>query len=359
MINSTLNVQIRRECILTDSFRALYKKNMSSSKILNHFRISYKGENGVDAGGLRTDWFTSLVKELFNPMYGLFISSPNGRTYYPNPNSSINEQHINYFDFAGQILARALIEAKYVEANLSLAFYKQLLGYKLSISDLDDMDPLLAKSLKWIQENSVDSLDIDFTTELESFGDIKMFELIENGKSTKVTDENKNIFIKKKINFILKKQIKEQIKAFKKGFYSLISQKEIRIFTPSELSLMICGISTIDVNDFKNNCDFQHPYSLFHPTIIIFFNVIFKFTNENLAKLLMFITGSSQVPIGGFKKFKENGYPIIITPVSDKTRLPQAHTCMNTLDLPQYQNEEELRNKLLLSINECNAFGML
>ncbi|KAH0793163.1 E3 ubiquitin-protein ligase UPL1 [Histomonas meleagridis] len=355
--HTTQPIQVRREYILRDSFRALYNRN-NKDKMLCNFKIFYSGENGIDAGGLRKDWFTSLVRELFNQNYALFISSSDGRSFQPNPNSSINEDHIDYLIFAGQMIARALIESICVDAHLSIPFLKQILVCDLSIGDLEDADPELYKSLSWMKDNPVDSLEMDFTTDVDNFGQHTTVELIENGRNIKVTDENKKEFIKLKVEHKLKNQIKQQIDAFKEGFYSLIPHEEIRMFSPNELDLMICGIPKIDVEDLRVNCDFQPPYSINHPTIEMLFRVLHGWSNEQLASLLMFITGSSQVPIGGFKTLKESSHPIIITAVGDRSRLPQAHTCMNTLDLPMYKNEKELESKLLMAISECNTFGI-
>jgi hypothetical protein len=33
-------------------------------------RIEFVGEDGVDAGGLRKEWFLLLVRQLFDPQYG-------------------------------------------------------------------------------------------------------------------------------------------------------------------------------------------------------------------------------------------------------------------------------------------------
>ena len=66
----------------------------------------------------------------------------------------------------------------------------------------------------------------------------------------------------------------------------------------------------------------------------------------------MFITGSSQVPANGFRHYKDIGNPITIQPGGGKERLPVAHTCFNTIDLPEYETEEELNQKLMLAINE-------
>jgi len=42
----------------------------------------------------------------------------------------------------------------------------------------------------------------------------------------------------------------------------------------------------------------------------------------------------------------------------DIMRLPQGHTCFNSLDLPEYPTKELLQERLLFAIKETNAFGM-
>jgi len=37
--------------------------------------------------------------------------------------------------------------------------------------------------------------------------------------------------------------------------------------------------------------------------------------------------------------------------------LPTAHTCFNQLDLPKYTSEDQLRERLLTAIRECEGFG--
>lgn len=72
---------------------------------------------------------------------------------------------------------------------------------------------------------------------------------------------------------------------------------------------------------------------------------------------MLFLTGSSQVPLSGFKYFRDIGKPITISPGGNKERLCVAHTCFNTLDLPEYETEDEMNEKLILSIQECE-FGI-
>lgn len=351
-------LQIRRKEILRDSFYELRpSSSKSKEKILSNIHIKFVDEPGFDMGGLTRDWFTSLVKELFNPNYALFKPSENCRSYQPNPSSSVNPYHLQYFEFAGLIIARAIIAGIYVDAHLTTSFIKQILGVEVTLRDLEDVDKGLYDSLVWVLNNSVNGLDFRFTTGFQDIDTAKTVELIEDGDNKVVTDDNKKEFVKLLCQHRMYEQIKDQIESFKSGFYKLISQSEIILFTPTELDLLICGVPEIDVDDLRKNCDFYYPYSPEHSIIKMFFNVISKWGHEDLAKLLLFITGSSQVPIGGFKMMKESKQPIIIAPGGDNSRLPQAHTCMNTLDLPNYINEEILEEKLLLSISECQNFG--
>lgn len=63
------------------------------------------------------------------------------------------------------------------------------------------------------------------------------------------------------------------------------------------------------------------------------------------------------MPLNGFVEYKEKGKPITIAPGGDRDHLCVAHTCVNMLDLPQYENENEMNNKLLKSIQVC-SFGL-
>jgi hypothetical protein len=42
----------------------------------------------------------------------------------------------------------------------------------------------------------------------------------------------------------------------------------------------------------------------------------------------------------------------------DSDKLPCAHTCFNHLLLPDYQNKDKLRERLLIAINNSEGFGL-
>lgn len=69
-------LNIRRECLVDDSLKAVSEVIGSGGEdIKKKLKIVFKGEEGVDAGGLRKEWFLLLVRELFNPDHGTSPSS--------------------------------------------------------------------------------------------------------------------------------------------------------------------------------------------------------------------------------------------------------------------------------------------
>lgn len=149
-------------------------------------------------------------------------------------------------------------------------------------------------------------------------------------------------------DFKLRKSIIKQINAFREGFYWLIPFNEIQNFTPDELNAIIRWNNQVNINDLKENISYLYLYSLKHPVIQLLFQVISKWNSGNLSKLFLFITGSPQFPVNGIK----------ISPGGDRNRLCVTYTCFNQLDLPEYEDEVDMNNKLFLSIQECH-FGLI
>lgn len=63
-----LTLRIRRERLLEDSLAQL---SSSAGYLKRALKIEFAGEEGVDAGGLRKEWFLLLVRELLDQKYGM------------------------------------------------------------------------------------------------------------------------------------------------------------------------------------------------------------------------------------------------------------------------------------------------
>lgn len=150
--------------------------------------------------------------------------------------------------------------------------------------------------------------------------------------------------------------IRKQIDAFLEGFYDIIPKKLISIFNEQELELLISGLPEIDIDDLCNNTDYK-TYTRSSPQIQWFWRALRSFEQEDLAKFLQFVTGTSKVPLQGFSQLEGmNGVQKFTIHMDHRStdRLPSAHTCFNQLDLPQYESYEKLRQMLLLAIRECS-----
>ena len=344
-----LRISVRRSRVLEDSFSQLREDK------IGRLHVKFDREQGYDASGLTREWFTLLSKELFNnPNYALFKRTESGRSLEPNPASGVNHQHLAYFEFAGKVVGLALMHKVHIHCHFCRPLLKLMLGQDIDIEDLKDVDAALYNNLQWVLEHSMqDGPELYFTAAQPDLGSHREIPLKEGGSSIRVTDENKSEFLDLMAKHKLVTVAKDQLNAFVTGFHKVISPSELN-FDTSELDMLICGQDEIDINNLQKTCRYEMEYNAHHPVIERFFRVIRTWTPQQQTDLLLFITGSPCVPVGGFSQ-EENTH-ITITCGGTPDRLPTAHTCTRTLDLPAYDSDALMNEKLLLAITQCRSF---
>lgn len=73
-VNQYLILKVRRDCLVEDSLKGVSEVvGAGGEEIKKGLRIEFKGEEGIDAGGLRKEWFLLLVRDVFNPEHGMCI----------------------------------------------------------------------------------------------------------------------------------------------------------------------------------------------------------------------------------------------------------------------------------------------
>jgi E3 ubiquitin-protein ligase HUWE1 len=183
---------------------------------------------------------------MFNPNYSLFNLSSTGSTYYPNPKSYVEVEHLSYFKFIGRIIGKAIFDECLLECYFVKCFYKIMLSEALSLADLEDFDKDFHDNMKWCLENDVECLMTTFVAVTDYFGKPQEIELIENGKTIQVTNENKRDYVQKLAYFKMYKEVQKQIDNFLEGFYEIIPKDLVRIFNYKELELLISGLPNFD-----------------------------------------------------------------------------------------------------------------
>jgi len=356
------NVQlnVRRPHVFEDSFHSLARRTGDELKY-GKLSVRFYDEEGVDAGGVTREWLTILVKQMLDPNYALFTgSAADSKTYQPNRASAVNPDHLGFFTFCGRVIGKALYDGRVVDAYFTLAFYKHLLGIPVGLSDLESVDPDHHRSLKWMLENDIDGIfELTFSVEADDFGSTRIVDLKPGGQEIPVTNENKAEYVQLLVQNRLTVSIREQIDAFKKGFDEIIPRDLVRIFSATELQLLLNGLPDINVEDWRANTEL-HQFQQSDSTVTWFWRAVRSFGQEERAKLLQFATGSSRVPLEGFGALQgaQGATKFSLVNAHTKNVLPSAHTCFNQIDLPSYDSYEELRRMFLIAINEgSEGFG--
>ncbi|KAL4239440.1 E3 ubiquitin-protein ligase smurf2 [Mactra antiquata] len=356
-------LEVSREEIFEDSYRHVMK--MRAKDLRKRLMVKFKGEEGLDYGGVAREWFCLLSHEMLNPYYGLFqYARDDIYTLQINPDSHVNPEHLSYFHFVGRILGMAIFHGHYLDGGFTMPLYKQLLQKQVTLEDLESVDPDLHRSLIWMLENDIEGvLDHTFCVESHSFGQHQQHELKPGGGDIIVTEENKKEYVKLYVQWVFMRGIEAQFLALQKGFHEIIPQHLLRPFDERELELMIGGLGKIDLEDWKLHTRLKHctPDS---NIVKWFWKAVESYDNEMRARLLQFVTGSSRVPLQGFKALQGStgaaGPRLFTIHLVDTNtdNLPKAHTCFNRIDIPPYENYDKLYSKLTCAVEETCGFAV-
>jgi E3 ubiquitin-protein ligase NEDD4 len=94
--------------------------------------------------------------------------------------------------------------------------------------------------------------------------------------------------------------VKSQFDAFMEGLLELVPSELINVFDERELELLIGGMSEIDMDDWTKFTDYR-GYEKTDQVIEWFWQCIRSWPAERKSRLLQFTTGTSRVPVNGFK----------------------------------------------------------
>uniref|UniRef100_A0A8C6S618 HECT and RLD domain containing E3 ubiquitin protein ligase 4 n=1 Tax=Neogobius melanostomus TaxID=47308 RepID=A0A8C6S618_9GOBI len=346
-VNPCLILIVRRENIVGDTMEVLRKsKNVDYKKPL---KVIFVGEEAVDAGGVRKEFFLLIMKELLDPKYGMFRYFEDSRLIWFSHKTF---EDIDLFNLIGVICGLAIYNLTIVELNFPVALYKKLLKRNPTLDDLKELMPDVGRSLQHLLDYTEDDLEeifcLNFTITEEHYGATEVLELVSNGENINVTKSNRYIeFVDAYVDYVFNRAVAPLFECFYAGFHKVCGGKVLELFQPNELQAMVIGNTNYDWTELEK-------YWADHPTIRLFWEVFHELPLEKKKQFLLFLTGSDRIPILGMKSLK-----LVIQPTrGGEHYLPVAHTCFNLLDLPKYTSLEILRNKLLQAIDHNQGFNL-
>ncbi|CAK4078881.1 unnamed protein product [Aphanomyces euteiches] len=347
-------MKVYREKIIEESLEILMI--VPPDRLCTMTRIEFLGESGIDAGGVLREWYSQLTQTIFEPSRGLFIAANKAeQSYWINPESAIDHgpNQLRHFQAIGRLLGGAIVNGQVLPFHLSLPLFKILVGTPLSFEDVQHLDLNVYNSLVFIRDtDNVDDLALDFsytTTKHE------LVDLVPNGRNIPVTLANRDEYVDCMVRYLLLDQVRPQVEALVRGMNEVVPPELLLPFDHKEFELLVCGFSLIDVADWRTSTIVSTSMKK-SKCIHWFWDILeHELTDSDRAKLLRFVTGSSRVPLQGFKgltSYDGNLCPFTIQAVAyTRGAFPKAHSCFNRIDLPIYPTRELLHEALIALVN--------
>jgi len=360
------NTILTSRCIFIQAFQALKTKD---TKLLRScwdgdrvFQVTFRGENGSDAGGVFREGMSRIIEDLFSDQLNLVIPCPNARheiannsdKYIPNPRLCNTPLALEMFEFIGKMMGMSL------RANLCLPFqfpsiiWKAILSHEVESTDLEAVDMLTWKLLREARQSK--SPEAFYNT----YGDTLTFVCtswdgsevkLSSGRSTDeiVTFETREEYCRLLEQHLLH-EFDNHIKSIEKGLFAMVPKSSLVIHTWEEFELLVCGSPTFDLTFWREHTSYG-GYSENDETIRLFWKVLGTFTTEEQSGFVRFAWGRSRLPpkAAWFKDMQ------ICKRNSSERSLPVSHTCFFSVELPPYKSEKAMRKGLLTAIN----FGMV
>ena len=316
----------------------------------------------------------------------LFVhSAVDDYTFKINPASRYIKGYESLFVLCGIMLAKALVDNVQLHSlRFTSAFYKALLHLPFEMKDLESLDGDLYRTIQEVMSMAPEEVEYLYLS--FAIGDT---ELEPGGMERDVTGENRSEWASKILDHF-NGQVSEQRRCIATGFSKVLPLRELKGLgiDHHELELFLSGLPHYDVEDWRRNTEYPACGNLtprirqmHQQNIENFWSLMTELTDTEKAGVVRFTTGSAGVPLEGFaalrgrqarneastEKFKiQRVNPPPTGTCSPATcgranvcvcRLPQSHTCFNTLDLPPYPTKEVLREKLMTAVAGSAGFG--
>ena len=132
-----------------------------------------------------------------------------------------------------------------------------------------------------------------------------------------IKSQGKHIPILSCLSFHIHILFQKQMDAFMTGFEDVVSHQNIKNFSEGELELLISGVGAINIKDWRDNTEYKNyeetdkVYFLEYLYLLIldrvtlkvimwFWRAVLSFNDARRSRLLLFVTGTSRVPMNGF-----------------------------------------------------------
>ena len=276
------------------------------------------------------------------------------------------------------MLGKAVLDGQPLAANFHPILFRALLlsgssasssSGSASLHDLDAYSPAAARSCRQLlAAEDVSAMGMCFD---------------DDDGGMEVTPSNVKSFVRKRATKTLLQGRAQRLDALRRGFKALPLLPHLRLFSVFELMALVCGSQSLDAATFLERLEFKgFRHSSTTPQHLK--QVLRGFSDQQRLQFVSFVTASAALPPrmtsaaaaaaaslssssaneegyggGGSGPSEQDVRGMLVVQRVDwpLTRFPLAHTCFNRLDLPEYGDEDTLRNKLTWCLENLEMAG--
>ncbi len=329
-----------------------------------HFslKIDFKGEHVEGEGGPYRQYFTDVSREL-RSVLPLFIPCPNAQAklgknrdkFIPNP-SCQSRLHMKMYRMIGHMMGMAIRTGVKLTVDLPAFFWKPLVGSKLTVDDLKEIDHSLYGFLRFMKICAKEDLEGENRKIFEKFtisrSDKSVVPLKPGGQDIDVTWANKEEYIR----LVEQSRLREsrmQLKAIKQGLSEVVPAALLQLCSWQDLEWRVCGKPMIDVKLLKRHTEYS-GVSAQAPHVSYFWSVLRAFSADDKRAFVRFAWAQERLPADD-QEFERTQTRMLIKPftglANPDNAFPKADTCFFNLMLPEYSSANVLRQKLLFAIH--------
>lgn len=344
-----------------------YMRAMPPARLRRRAKLwtaQFAGERSHDDGGPYRECFAEFSTALQSDQMDLFVRVPN---HTERNNSGANRDcwvfnpeatsatALSMFNFLGKVMGMALRNEEYLSLRLPPFLWCLLSGGSPGPQALKEVDLVSHKALTELandpsltEETFADIVgEQTFTTQLWSG---RTVEVVAGGANKLLTWANREEYVAAVTRTQLQ-QVSRQVEAVRAGLATMVPIAPLALFSARQFQRLVCGLTgDIDIDLLAEMTDFS-GWSRGDTVIQWYFDVLREASPDDVAAVLRFISGR---PTIGRNK-ASFGRRFQIDRRSPKDSFPVAHTCYNTLDLPEYSSKELLRQRILFAAHNCVA----
>lgn len=265
------------------------------------------------------------------------------------------------FTLLGHLVARAIMDERLLDLSINEIFVDRLLGrpHPPSLKTLERVDPLLARSLRKLAMEGVSGSAFESLYFVHpSFPHIELYPA---GASRAVNPDNFDEYRDLLLRLILDTALNAPVAAFQSAFNQILPLSEFSIMSASEFLQLVNGISSWDwtAEGILSSMKADHGYTKEDKQVLWLAQVLEEMAIEEKKALVKFVTGSGNLPAGGWSGLDPQ-FTVVLRPEgSPDNSLPSVMTCTNYIKLPRYTCKEALHRQLLTAIKEGQGSFLL